>query len=167
MGGYGAVVTGLGNPEMFCSVASHSGALSYGRKYAERLKKNEPVSPFGPRPDWMNDFDVPGFGTYSERSPRGQIVSTAEQAAAIDPFKLVVGLDESECPDIYIGCGRDDFLFDAFEAFGEHMRKNKITHTYRVSDGAHTHDYWARELRYSMAHQYQVIPGQPHLNYFE
>ena len=157
MGGYGAVVTGLGNPEMFCSVATHSGALNYGGGLREKFEQNKPVSPFEPRPNWMLDFDVPGFGTYSERSPRGKIVTSASQADAIDVFKLVLGLDEGQRPDIYIGCGRSDFLFDAFEAFGEHLRKNNITHTYRVSDGAHTHDYWVRELRYSMAHQYQVI----------
>jgi len=164
MGGYGAVVIGLRNPEMFCSVASHSGALSYGRKFAERLKKGEPVSPFGPRPDWMSDFDIPGFGTYSERSPRGQIITSLEEADAIDVFKLVVGLDEDKRPDIYIGCGRSDFLFDSFKAFGEHLRENNITHTSRVSDGAHTHEYWAREVRYSMAHQYQVMQRSLSLN---
>lgn len=157
MGGYGAVVIGLRNPEMFCSVASHSGTLTWGRKYADRIRKGEPVSPLKARPDWMSDFDVPGFGTYLERSPKGQIVTSVEEADAIDVFKLVVGLAENERPDIYIGCGRSDFLFDAFEAFGEHLRENDITHTYRVSDGAHTHPYWGREVRYSMAHQYQVI----------
>lgn len=157
MGGYGAVLIGLRNPEMFCSVASHSGALNYGNKFRERLKKNEPVSPFKPRPSWMSDFDVPNFGTYSQRSPRGQIVTTAEEADAIDLFKLVVKLDDKNRPDIYIGCGRDDFLFNSFKAFGEHLRENDITHTYRVSDGKHDHGYWGREIRYSMAHQYQVI----------
>ena len=157
MGGYGAMVIGLRNPEMFCSIACHSGALSYGRKFAERLKKNEPVSPVGTRPDWMSDFDIPGFGTYLERSPKGQIVTSVKEADAIDPFKLVLELAEGDRPDIYIVCGRSDFLFDDFEAFGEHLRENDITHTYRVSDGAHTHEYWGREVRYSMAHQYQVI----------
>jgi putative tributyrin esterase len=157
MGGYGATVLGLRNADMFCSIATHSGVLSHGRKYAERIKNNEPVSPFGPRPNWMSDFDVPGFGTYSERSPRGQIVTTVEQAEAIDPFKLVTGLDESKRPDIYMVCGRSDFLFEANKEFARHLRENNITHTSRVSDGAHNHDYWAREIRYSMAHQYQVI----------
>jgi S-formylglutathione hydrolase FrmB len=157
MGGYGAMVLGLRNPDMFCSISTFSGALGYGRKYAERVKNNEPVSPFGPRPDWMSDFDVPGFGTYSERSPRGNIVTTIEQAEAIDPFKLVTGLDKSKLPDIYIVCGRSDFLFEDNKAFAKHLRDNNITHTSRVSEGAHDHDYWAKEIRYSMAHQYQVI----------
>ena len=39
MGGYGAMVVGLRNPEMFCSVASHSGALSYGGGLRENLRR--------------------------------------------------------------------------------------------------------------------------------
>jgi putative tributyrin esterase len=157
MGGYGAVVIGLRNPEMFCSVASHSGALSYGRQLRKKIENNEAVSPVGPRPNWMVDFDIPGFGTYLERFPKGQIVTSVEEADLLDPFKLVVSLDENKRPDLYIGCGRSDFLFDSFKAFSEHLRENDITHTYRVSDGGHTHEYWGREVRYSMAHQYQVI----------
>lgn len=157
MGGYGAVTLGLKNPDMFCSVASHSGALAHGAKYREKVEKGEPVSPFGPRPDWMADFDVPNFGTYEERSPRGDIITTLEQGDAIDPFKLVLKVPEDKRPDIYIGCGRDDFLFDTFNNFGKHLRDNNITHTYRVSDGWHKHEYWAREVQYSLTHQYQVI----------
>jgi S-formylglutathione hydrolase FrmB len=157
MGGNGAAVIGLSNPEMFCSVASHSGNLNCGGKLREKLEQNEPVSPDEPRPDWMSDRDIPGFGTYAERTPRGKIVTSVSQADAIDVFKLVLGLDDSRRPDIYIGCGREDFLFNDFEEFGAHLRKNNITHTYRVSDGAHNQEYWARELQYSMAHQYQVM----------
>ena len=157
MGGYGALAIGLRNPEMFCSIASHSGAIGYGRMFRKLLEKNEPVSPVKPRPDWMSDFDIPGFGTYLERSPKGKIVTTIEEADALNVFKLVTGLSDDQRPDIYMVCGRGDFLFEANKEFAKHLRDNEITHTSRVTDGAHTHDYWAREIRYSLAHQYEVI----------
>ena len=74
MGGDGATVIGLRHPDMFCSIASHSG--SQGRLTSEirdRLKAGEPTMPlFVERPDWMKDYDIPGFGTYLERSPTGK-----------------------------------------------------------------------------------------------
>src|SRR5205085_11565861 len=38
MGGYGALMLGLKHPDLFCSIGSHSGALSFARQSAERIK---------------------------------------------------------------------------------------------------------------------------------
>jgi enterochelin esterase-like enzyme len=105
----------------------------------------------------MEDFDIPGFGTYLERSPRGQMVTTEEEIDAIDAMKLVLDVPKDELPDNYIDCGTEDFLFERFQAFTALMRDNEITHTARLCPGGHTHEYWRENVRFSMAHQYQVL----------
>lgn len=157
MGGNSATVLGLLHPEMFCSIASHSGAQGGMEFLRERLLKGEPVSPVPERPDWIGDFDIPGFGTYMERSPKGQIVSTIEEADSIDAMKLILQVPADALPDIYIDCGTDDFLFERFKALTKLMRDNEITHTARVCPGGHTREYWTENVRLSMAHQYQII----------
>jgi S-formylglutathione hydrolase FrmB len=157
MGGKGAITIGLRNPEMFYSIASSSGSLDRTNSYRKKLMNGEPASEIGPRPEWMVDFDIPSFGTYLERSPKGQIITSIEEADAIDPFKLMLELPENKRPDIYLDCGTSDFLYQHFKDFAKLLRDNDITHTSRISPGGHTSQYWAREVKYSMAHQYQVM----------
>ena len=161
MGGSGATVIGLRNPDMFCSIASHSGAQMFlVAMMRDRLKVGEPVNPLRERPGWLKDHDIPGFGTFVERSPSGQIVTTLEEVDAIDATKLVLEVPKDKLPDIYIDCGTDDFLFDRFKAFTKILRDNQITHTARIAPGGHSHEYWTTNVRYSMAHQYQVMRAQ-------
>ena len=38
MGGYGSLMLGLRHPDLFCSVGSHSGAVSFAHSFAERCE---------------------------------------------------------------------------------------------------------------------------------
>ncbi len=115
------------------------------------------MNPLRERPGWLKDHDIPGFGTFVERSPSGQIVTILEEVDAIDATKLVLEVPKDKLPDIYIDCGTDDFLFDGFKVFTKILRDNQITHTARIAPGGHSHEYWTTNVRYSMAHQYQVM----------
>ena len=47
---------------------------------------------------------------------------------------------------LWIGCGTEDSLFGASRNFSEWLTANKITHTFRETDGAHTWIVWRRYL---------------------
>jgi enterochelin esterase-like enzyme len=47
---------------------------------------------------------------------------------------------------LWIGCGRDDGAFAASKALSDFLTANKIKHTFRDTDGAHTWIVWRRYL---------------------
>jgi enterochelin esterase family protein len=47
---------------------------------------------------------------------------------------------------LWIGCGKDDFLFRSNNAFVEELSKREIRHEYKVTEGAHTWMVWRRYL---------------------
>lgn len=47
---------------------------------------------------------------------------------------------------LWIGCGRSDFLIERNNKLDEILKANNITHTYRVTDGAHTYTVWRQYL---------------------
>jgi enterochelin esterase family protein len=47
---------------------------------------------------------------------------------------------------LWVGCGKDDGAFAASRSFSEFLTANKIVHTFRESDGAHTWMVWRRYL---------------------
>ena len=85
MGGYGGLTLGLRHPEMFVSIGSTSGALSYARSAATTLEEPGAPTPNRHAADsrrrggpGRNAFDTPnpsigieGFSSQMERSPKG------------------------------------------------------------------------------------------------
>ncbi|NDV61953.1 sulfatase-like hydrolase/transferase [Puniceicoccales bacterium CK1056] len=159
MGGDGAMTIGLRHPEMFCSIASHSGSHGFKNEIRERLKKDEPALIYE-RESWISDFDIPGFGTFEERSASGEIVTSLEGLDAIDELKLIQKVPTEQIPDIYICCGTEDDFYERFIAFTKLMRDRKITHTTRVSPGGHDDAYWSTSIHFSLPHQYQIMQSQ-------
>ena len=47
---------------------------------------------------------------------------------------------------LWVGCGTEDFLFDANEKFLEALKERKIKHVARITDGAHEWRVWRRYL---------------------
>jgi enterochelin esterase-like enzyme len=47
---------------------------------------------------------------------------------------------------VWVGCGKEDGAFGASKSFSEFLTANKIKHTFRESDGAHTWMVWRRYL---------------------
>lgn len=126
MGGYGALRVGLGFPERFSSITSHSGALMIGS-----VKRN----PDDPREREFNLL----FGP----NPAG---------TDHDLLRLARRLrDRKQLPKIRIDCGTEDFLLESNRACHAGLEKLKIPHEYQEFPGAHTWDYWDEHVREAIA----------------
>jgi putative tributyrin esterase len=163
MGGYGGLMLGLKHPDLFCSIGTHSGAIAYARQVGERLKSGQELPRPMREPSTMADprIAIEGFSSQAERTPKGQIFVTAEDAAAYDPFQIVLKVPREKLPHIYIDCGTEDRLIAANQEFLKLLMEKKIPFTYAQSEGGHTAPYWTREVGHSMAVQYALI--QRHL----
>jgi len=163
MGGYGALMLGLKHPDLFCSIGSHSGAVAFARTAAERLRS----SPDGDQakaktPRKLSDqpdaaIGIEGFSSQVERSPKGKLFATAEQADACDPFKLAPAIPKDKVPHIYIDCGTEDRLLKGSQDLAKVLMDNKIPFTYSESAGGHDARYWAREVGQSMEVQDLIL----------
>jgi S-formylglutathione hydrolase FrmB len=163
MGGYGGLVLGLKHPDKFCSVGSHSGAISFAKTMGERIKDGKDFpKKAGKPPSTTPDpkIGIEGFSSQAERSPRGKVFTTAEECAACDPFQLVLKIPREQLPHIYVDCGTEDTLIKSNEAFAKLLLENKIPFTFAQSAGGHTGVYWRRELGHSMAVQHAIIQRQ-------
>jgi S-formylglutathione hydrolase FrmB len=131
MGGYGAMVLGLRHPELFASIASHSGALgvpgsSISGEIGDRLKKI-----FGP--------------------------DDAKERQDYDIFKRIQDLPAEKRPHIYIDCGSRDFLLDANRKLVAHLATLKVDYEYREVPGGHEYSYWKANVRYSLTRQLEAL----------
>lgn len=162
MGGFGAISLGLSHPDLFCSIASHSGALQWAEDQRKLLEKEKK-----PWVIWekalldtvtrYNNIDIEGFSTIPERTPQGQIFIKPEDVNAVDPFKLVLAVPKEKLPHIYLDCGISDGLIGSARKFMDLLIENDIPFQYGQSEGIHEEDYWGRELNISMAVQYAVM----------
>jgi len=162
MGGFGAMSLGLSYPELFCSVASHSGALKYAAGVRASVAKGEDAWVIWPQAleDTVTRYrgiDIEDFSTIRDRTPRGKIFNNIAQVDAVDPFTLVLQIPEEKLPHIYIDCGLEDGLMVAAKEFMQLLMDNDIPFQYGQSAGRHEEDYWGREINVSMAVQYAVM----------
>ncbi len=159
MGGYGGLTLGLRHPELFCSIGSHSGAVAFAKRLGEHLKKGEPLPRRDRPPSTEPDprIGIEGFSSQAERTPKGQIFTTAEECAACDPFQLVLQVPRDKLPHIYVDCGTEDRLLEGNQAFLKLLMENKIPFTYAQSPGEHKAPYWKREVGHSVAVQYALL----------
>jgi len=131
MGGYGAMALGLRHPDLFASVASHSGALGVpggirAGEIGDRLRKI-----FGPEDSETRKlYDLPA---------------------------LARGLAKEKRPDVYIDCGAQDFLLESNRTLVAELGKLGYAYEYRETPGAHDFRYWKRNVRYSLAHQLDAL----------
>ncbi|MFO0811362.1 MAG: alpha/beta hydrolase-fold protein [Gemmataceae bacterium] len=159
MGGYGGLMLGLKHPDMFCSIGSHSGALSYAKQVGDRLKNGQELSRPKNQPSTtpVPGIDIAGFSSQAERTPKGTPFATADDCATYDPFQLVLKTPREKLPHIYLDCGTEDRLIESQRAFVKLLTENKIAFISGESSGGHNSPYWTREVGNSMAVQYAVI----------
>jgi S-formylglutathione hydrolase FrmB len=161
MGGYGGLMLGLRHPDMFCAIGSHSGAVAFAKGVADRLRAGSELSPPGgnrtPSDKPNPDIKIEGFSSQAERSPKGKLFATAEQADAYDPFKLVLAVPKDKLPHIYLDCGTDDRLIKSNVEFAKLLMENRIPFTFAESPGGHAGAYWSREIGHSMAVQHEIL----------
>jgi putative tributyrin esterase len=161
MGGFGAMSLGLSNPELFCSVGSHSGALNMGARYRQQMEAGNVTPPARPmQQDTVmryRNIDLPGFSTMKERTPAGLPFLSMADIDKVDPFTLVLQIPREKLPHIYVDCGDKDFLISQSDDFIRLLTENDIPFQFGRSDGIHEEDYWGREVAISMSVQYAVM----------
>lgn len=165
MGGYGALMIGLRHPNLFCSVASQSGALDFARSARARLEAGQPPQVNEvpePKPDDRDSnvpelIRIPGFTMQHERYPHGIAFKTVDDTKQYDPFEIIAQVPVKYLPHIYLDCGLDDGLLQTNQEFAAILMTNKIPFAYGQTPGAHGANYWSRELATSIAVQYAVL----------
>lgn len=130
MGGYGALRAALERPDRYCSVHSHSGALTWGsadfykelaaqtwrsQSFVEEMRRV-----FGPEPD----------------GSRHDLFALARAARRKKPL-----------PKIRLDCGREDYLIEANRRFSRELASLRIAHEYIENDGGHDWAYWDRHIQ--------------------
>jgi putative tributyrin esterase len=117
MGGYGAMRVGLGYPDRFASVNSHSGALRFGGR-AEEIPERQLMVGSNPA---GSDHDL---------------VELAKRAK-----------EAGNLPRLRIDCGVDDFLLEDNRSLHQSLIKLKVPHEYEEFPGVHNWDYWDLHVR--------------------
>jgi len=129
MGGYGALRIGLGWPEKFTSINSHSGALEWGWLSPRQLDDI-----YAKPPEEFSEIRRM-FGD----NPRG---------SEHDLHALALRAKRAgKLPKILIDCGEEDILIDENRAFTKFLNEENIPHIYREFPGEHNWEYWDLHVR--------------------
>jgi putative tributyrin esterase len=137
MGGYGALRVGLGYPDRYASINSHSGALGWGRG-----GKTSDYRRVAKQRGWTPEFAEEMRRVFG-RSPVGtehDVLDLARRAAR-----------RKQLPPLLLDCGTEDYLLDDNREFHTALERAKIPHVYREHPGAHTWDYWDEHIREALA----------------
>lgn len=171
MGGFGAFALGLRHPDMFISIGSTSGALSFARTQAAALEAGiEPQGANLPErsPEQQQRFaeadafiaqviNIEGFSTQDERTPEGTVFETVEQAQSYDPFTIIYNVPKNEMPHIYVDSGTEDGLIQEARELAQILMLNNVPFDYMQSRGRHNSEYWRRSIGHMMAIQAEVM----------
>lgn len=125
MGGYGAIRNGLKYFENFSKIGMISPALITDDIVHFRDDENVLRS---------RDYYESVFGNLSE-------IKNSDK----DPKYLIDNC--SKIPDIYIACGRDDFLFEKSRDFNDYLRSKDINATFVEAEGEHTWEFCDRYIK--------------------
>ena len=127
MGGNGALLLSMHNPDLFSSCV----AMSAGTLTDEQIIAN-------------NRYDNLFKNIYGKKPANG----VSEHWKANSPLHLLDTVDKEKLQSIrwYIDCGDDDFLYKGNSAMHVKMRNLEILHEYRVRDGGHEWSYWRSGL---------------------
>ena len=127
MGGYGSIKFGLKYPDKFALVGSFSGAL----KAADYTEKSYPGA-IGKSVEHI-------YGPVGSPVRKANDIFELLRSRSADPTKKL--------PFIYLDCGTEDFLFQDNRDFVSLLIEKKVPHEYRQLPGAHTWQYWDRQVQ--------------------
>ncbi|MBN2138068.1 MAG: hypothetical protein JW720_09690 [Sedimentisphaerales bacterium] len=86
----------------------------------------------------LGNLDSFGWvGAFSSAVPRGE---------SLDRLLAEPELINEKLRLLWIGCGKNDFLFEANTVFIERLKKDKIHHVAHISEGGHEWRIWRRYL---------------------
>ncbi len=125
MGGYGALKFGLKYPGRFSFAGSLSGAVASGQASFtggrnQKLAK-ELITIYGP--------------------------ADSKTRLENDLLQILEKADVAALPYVYLDCGTEDFLLDSNRALVAVLQKKKVAYEYHEVPGAHTWDYWDRQVQ--------------------
>ena len=125
MGGYGAFMIALRNPEMFSAAASLSGALDLTPVFDMREEEVAPMvqAIFGSREEYINtDYNL---------------------------IRLLEKLQgkRDDLPRLFQCCGTEDYLYYMNQNFREAAEKYGINLTYEEGPGEHEWGYWNKNIQ--------------------
>lgn len=129
MGGYGAIMNGMKYHETFSHIAALSSAILDSNAFSGPV-----VVPPTSDPGYQNWI----FGSMNLDS------------ASVNPRTLISDLIDSgiELPNLYIGIGTQDILFEQNNSFRSYLNDAGVSYTYNeVPDAMHNFDFWSKEIR--------------------
>jgi putative tributyrin esterase len=119
MGGYGALKFGLGHPNLFCGVTSHSCSRAVTWTHEPTLPEPKFTHVFGPNPkDGPNDL-----------------------------FSVAEKIDRRLLPALHMDCGTEDALLEHNRRFHQHLETLAIPHQYVEFPGGHNWAYWDQRIQ--------------------
>ncbi len=118
MGGYGALLSGLRQPERFAAAASLSGALDIAE-----LQRSDVHGVFA------HVLDAPAAGT------------------SADLFALLDRVDPVTAPALFVRCGTEDALVDSNRRFAAAAQERGFDVTAGFDPGDHEWGYWDRTVQ--------------------
>lgn len=120
MGGYGALKAALREPQQYAAAAGLSAVVDIAAFCKERSELFTAI-----------------FGEKQEVPEEDDLIKLAN-AHKNDEVK----------PDIYIGIGKQDGLYDQNQPFRKILTDNGYNLTYRESDGVHCWEFWDEYIQY-------------------
>lgn len=134
MGGYGAMRVGLGYPDTFCSIHSHSGALGWGTFSGQH--RAELLAARGPAftAELQRIFGDAPAGS------RHDLIVLAREART-----------SGQLPAIRLDCGGADPLIDDNRRMVSLLREAGIPHEFHEFSGGHDWNYWDQHITAALA----------------
>lgn len=132
MGGYGAMIMATKHPELFSSAAP----LSAGVFTDEEIMKGDDDMWNNVLGNIFGKKDLTGKNRLTDHYYKNSILKIIETANS----------EELKNVRYYVDCGDEDFLIKGNMALHAAMIDKKITHEFRVRDGAHNWTYWRTAL---------------------
>lgn len=126
MGGYGAFLLALSQPERFAAAASLSGALDIKAhlKNGDTARQSVYRAAFGSEKNLIR--------------PQADLFNLAKKCARTS----------DSIPALYASCGTNDFLLFHNRSFVAAAKKHQLPLTYEEHEGAgHTWDYWDQQIQ--------------------
>lgn len=127
MGGYGAIHVGLKYQETFANIIALSPALVIEKA---AVSDESATFLFERRSFFESTFGNLDNILTSEKNPKHQIAECS--------FKLAANL--------FLSCGKDDFLLDSNRDFHHFLEKNGINHEYIEETGSHDWKFWNNQI---------------------
>lgn len=132
MGGYGAIMLALKNPDLFGVAVSHSGCLDFGHRPLDRMDNCQALADaLGSRYDCF------------------KLASTLNRTA---PQRL---------PALRLDCGTEDGLLEHSRRFHAHLSRAGIAHEYAEHPGAHNWAYWDAHIQETIPFVMRHVSRKP------